>query len=240
MKRSLAVLGLLALSTASFSAAENYTREKVLALFATYNPAVLERAQQDEAYRAVLETVASSYNVSETDENRYTLIALIRNFDNSLAISSLTGEYERAYLVHILNQLDPAVITRQFHDDLTPNFENVMAVTLEIDEMRLKEAKTKLRALRKKTDLSAQEKEQARLALRQEISLLKQEIKNLKKDSSSQLAASVDAFVSSAQTHVLQTIAHSQDAARMMEQSPAAQEAENLSIISKNKKPVAK
>lgn len=240
MKRSLAVLGLLALSTASFSAAENYTREKVLALFATYNPAVLERAQQDEAYRAVLETVATSYNIPETDENRYTLIALIRNFDNSLKISSLTGEYERAYLVHVLNQLNPTAITRQFHDELLPIFENVQMYTVELNELRLKEAKTKLRSLHKQTELSAQEKEQTRLALKQEISSLKQEIKNLKKDTSSQLSASVDAFIASAQTHVLQTIAHSQDAARLMAQSPAAQEAENLSIISKNKKPVAK
>ncbi|MBO4675544.1 MAG: hypothetical protein J5601_05635 [Elusimicrobiaceae bacterium] len=240
MKRSLAVLGLLALSTASFSAAENYTREKVLALFATYNPAVLERAQQDEAYRAVLETVASSYNIAETDENRYTLIALIRNFDNSLKISSLTGEYERAYLVHVLNQLNPSAITRQFHDELTPIFEDVREVSLQLNELRLKEAKTKLRTLRKTTDLSTQEKEQTRLALRQEISSLKQEIKNLKKDISSQLSTSVDSFISSAQSHVLQTIAHSQDAARLMGQSSSAQEAENLSIISKNKKPVAK
>lgn len=240
MKRSLVVLGLLALSTASFSAAEDYTREKVLALFATYNPAVLERAQQDEAYRAVLETVASSYNVPETDENRYTLIALIRNFDNSLKISSLTGEYERAYLVHVLNQINPEAITRQFQEELTPVFKDVQRNTVQLNEWRLKETKAKLQSVRKRTDLSAQEKEQVRLALRQEISSLKKEIKNLKKDTSSQLSASVDSFISSAQAHVLQTIAHSQDAARLMEQSPAAQEAENLSVISKNKKPVAK
>ena len=135
MKRSLAVLALLTLSSASLCAAENYNREKVLALFAQYNPAVLEKAQQDENYDAIVQSVAEAYNVAQTDDNHYTLLALIRNFDNSLDLNALTAQYRKAFLINTMNDLDTSAISQQFRSRLEPVFTRIWAVSLQTHQI---------------------------------------------------------------------------------------------------------
>ena len=238
MKRSLAVLALLTLSSASLCAAENYNREKVLALFAQYNPAVLERAEQDENYNVVVQSVAEAYNVPQTDENHYTLLALIRNFDNSLDLNALTAQYEKAFYINTINNLDTAAISQQFRSDLLPVFSRVWAVSLQTHQQHLKEAKAQLKALKKDKSLTAREKEDALSAQKETISFLKQEIKNLKKNSASKLVSACDSYTTHVEQTVLQIIA--QNKAALSAQNTAINETPNLSIISKNKKPVAK
>ena len=72
MKKTLFILATLAMSSALYAQAEAgvYTREKVLELFAQYNPSVLEKARQNEAYNLVLESFASSYQAPQTEQER--------------------------------------------------------------------------------------------------------------------------------------------------------------------------
>lgn len=238
MKRSLAVLALLTLSSASLCAAENYNREKVLALFAQYNPAALEKARQNADYNTILQSVAQAYDLPETDENRYTLLALIRNFDNSLDLNALAAQYEKAFYINTVNGLDTSAIAQQFRSNLVPVFNGIWAVSLQTHKEHLKGAKAAVKALKKDVSLSAEEKEKALAYQKATISFLKQEIKNLKKDSASQIVAACDSYATQTEQSVLQEIAQSR-AARAAHHT-AVKEANNLSITSKNKKPVAK
>jgi len=238
MKRSLAVLALLTLSSASLCAAENYNREKVLALFAQYNPTVLEKAQQNADYNTILQSVAQAYNLPETDENRYTLLALIRNFDNSLDLNRLSAQYEKAFYVNVINDLDPSAIAQQFRSNLVPVFSRIWAVSVQTHKEHLKEAKAAAKALKKDASLTAKEKENALAHQKATISFLKQEIKNLKKDSASQIVDACDSYATQTEQAVLQEIAQSR--AALATHNVAVKEVNNLSITSKNKKPVAK
>ena len=238
MKRSLAVLALLTLSSASLCAAENYNREKVLALFAQYNPAVLEKAQQNADYNDILQSVAAAYNLPQTDENHYTLLALIRNFDNSIDLNVLTAEYERAFYVNAVNNLRTSAIAEEFRTNLQPVFSRIWAVSVETHQLHLKEAKAKVKALKKDKSLSAEEKEKALTTQKETISFLKQEIKNLKKNSASQIVSACDSYATQTEQAILQEIARNR--AALAAHNTAVKETANLSITSKNKKPVAK
>lgn len=238
MKRSLAILALLTLSSASLCAAENYNREKVLALFAQYNPAVLERAEQDENYNAVLQSVADAYHVPQTEENHYTLLALIRNFDNSLDLNALTARYEKAFYINTINGLDTSAISQQFSTNLEPIFQRIWGVSLETHTQHLKEAKAQLKALKKDKSLATEEKEKALATQKQTIAFLKQEIKNLKTNPSAQIVAACNSYTTQVEQDILHGIAASR--AALDAYNTSVKETENLSIISKNKKPVAK
>lgn len=238
MKRSLAVLALLTFSSASLCAAESYNREKVLALFAQYNPAVLERAQQDEVYNALVQSVAAAYNLPQTDDNHYNLLALIRNFDNSVDLNVLTAEYVQTLYLHAENNLDINGITERFSQDLLPVFSRIWAVSLQTHKEHLKTAKTRVKEIKKDKSLTAEQKKEALAAQEKTISFLKQEIKNLKKDAAAQIVYTSDMYTANVRQDVLQQL--SQSRALRAAHNTAVDETANLSVISKNKKPVAK
>lgn len=237
MKRSLAVLALLTLSSASLCAAENYNREKVLALFAQYNPAVLEKAQQDGDYNALVQEVADAYNLPETDENRYTLLALIRNFDNSLDLNNLTAVYEKTLYLHATNGLEVDSITERFSQDLVPVFSRIWAVSLQTHTQHLQEAKARVKEIKKDKSLTAAQRKEALDEQEKTISFLKQEIKNLKKDAASRIVTITDDYAAQVKQDLLQQLS---SRSSVTAHNTAVQETENLSLISKNKKPVAK
>ena len=97
MKKSFSVLAALMFFSAALYGA-NYSREDVLALVAQYNPAILEKASADEGYNAILQGLASAYTAEKTDENFIELVALIRNFDNSLSLAAAANRYQDALL----------------------------------------------------------------------------------------------------------------------------------------------
>lgn len=238
MKRSLAVLALLTLSSASLCAAENYNREKVLALFAQYNPAVLEKAEQNAVYNNIVQKVAQAYTLPQTDANHYTLVALIRNFDNSLDLNALSAQYEKAFYINTIHGLDTSAISQQFRNNLFPVFNRILDVSLQTHQQHLKAAKAQLKTLKKDTSLSTSEKEEALSAQKETINFLKQEIKSLKKDSASQLNLICNSYAEQVEQAVLQGIAQSR--AALAAHNTAVGATSNLSIVSKNKKPVAK
>ena len=63
-------------------------------VFSNYNPVVLENAKNNENYEAVLEAFISSYDKPVTAQNRFELIAVARNFDNSLLLRLWENSYK--------------------------------------------------------------------------------------------------------------------------------------------------
>ena len=98
MKRGLFLIASIALSSALYAQTEPalLSREQVLDLFAQYNPSVLEKAKTDTNYQAILEAFVRSYRLPDTLNNQATVIAGIRNFENSLRLQALTQNYKKS------------------------------------------------------------------------------------------------------------------------------------------------
>ena len=94
MKKGLLLLAALAVSSALCAQEnQNLGREDVLAAFKEYNPAALEKAARNPAYNDLLNKVAAAYSAPDTDERQNEMIALVKNFDNSVRLQAAREEY---------------------------------------------------------------------------------------------------------------------------------------------------
>lgn len=240
MRRSLFILASLALSSALYAQADSarFSREQVLEIFSQYNPSVLERAKADAEYNSVLETFLASYESAGTDADRFELIAVARNFDNSIRLQALTDVYRQSALTARMTGQDVSVPARLFREDLTDVIGRIWAVTVQLREYQLQEAKKHLKTVRADQTLSAEERAAQTQAVRDEIRALKAEIKTLKKDSGEFVRSAVDAYARQTEDSVAQEVNAVFSAAK--DSALQSSETENLQIKSNHKKPVAK
>jgi len=238
MKRSLTVLAILAMSSSAF-AVDNYNREKVLELFAQYNPSVLQRADENETYNSILQELVDSYNGPENMDTRLELIALIRNFDNSLALSVLDRRYGEIFLMGKMSGTDIDSAREKYRSDVQTLIGKIWAVSVQVQELRLQEYKEQLKTVKKDDSLPASEKKENVDFLNKQIQNTRLEIKNLKKDPGTYIANVTDMYVLQTERNLAEQLlsAHQQ---LQQETSLQAAQAENLKISYKNKKPVAK
>ena len=241
MKKSLFILAVLAMSPALYAQADSpvYTPETVWEIFAKYNPAVLEKAQQNVDYNSILESFVSSYQEPRTDENRYELIAAVRNFDDSIRLKALTLSYEQAFVYSQMGGGNLAAVQTHFRQELLPIFQRIWAVTVHLRGYEIEECEAKLKQLRKDKTLSKEERSVREAELKRKIAELKKQYKALQQNPGDQILAATDAYI--AQTNQ-QLAAQLQAAIESRAQSvfEEAAQADNLQIKTKNKKPVAK
>lgn len=241
MKRSLFILATLAMSSALYAAEPGfYTREKVLDIFAQYNPSVLENAQQNKDYNDILEAFAASYQAPQTPANRYELIAVARNFDTSIRLQGAVQTYQDALEYARLSGGNPAVAQAHFRQELLALYANIWAVSVQLYEYEVQESRQLLKQLAKDKTLPADTRASREEQLRQRISDLKHQLKTLQTDPGEQLLLAVDAYI--AQTDLQLAAAREQSAAARQAQTvfEKARQTANLQIKTKNKKPVAK
>ena len=238
MRRSLFLLATLAMSSALYAQpdASTYNREKVLDIFAQYNPAVLENAKQNADYNAILEDLAASYQAPDTEDSRFELISVARNFDNSIRLHTLAEQYEEALFLSAVNGVDASATDKYFNRQVADVLGRVWAVTVNLREEQVKEYKKQLAQVKKDKTADRTAKSNA---LKAKIKAVKSELKALKKDPGSQISTAAQAFGQQVQTRVqarLSALAASseEDAALQTEQTP------NLQVKTNHKKPVAK
>ncbi|MCI5820413.1 MAG: hypothetical protein MR039_01425 [Elusimicrobia bacterium] len=241
MKKTLFILATLAMSSALYAQAEAgvYTREKVLELFAQYDPSVLEKARQNEAYNLVLESFASSYQAPQTEQARQELIAVARNFDNSLQLELLSQQYGQAYLLSVLAGNEPAVSRAYFEQGLTPVFANIWAVTVELRRYQLRLLEDQLKQLRKDSTLTPDARAVQKASLKKQIKAVKQELKALQRAPGAQIVAVRDAYVAQVENQIRQQ-AQAMQAQMQTAQGQAVRQTSNLQVKTNHKKPVAK
>lgn len=241
MKRSLFILATLAMSSALYAQAEtgNYTREKVLEIFSQYNPAVLENARQNADYNAILESFLAAYTSPQTEQNRYELIAVARNFDNSIRLQYATSVYEEAFVFSRMSGANLAPAALRFRKELFPLFENIWAVTVQLREYELQEVQAQLKALRKDKTLSDEERAEKENALRLRQAALQRESAALQENIGEQIIASVDAYIAQADQSLSEQL-QAVRAAQAQAEAEQPLQTPNLQIKTKNKKPVAK
>lgn len=240
MKRSLFILATLAMSSALYAQEEagGYTREKVLDIFAQYNPSVLEFAQQHADYNTLLENFASSYQAPQTPESRYELIAVARNFNNSIRLRAATLIYEDAWLyTHMSGNEIPMAATR-FRQEMISVFAQIWAVSVQLYEYQAGQIQAQLRQLEQDKALPADQRAEQEAALRQKLEWLQVQLRVLQQDPGRQVQAAAEAYIAETDRRLasLQDAALAQ-AASVEEES---RQSDNLQIKTKNKKPVAK
>ena len=217
-----------------------YTREKVLDIFAQYNPSVLANAQQNKDYNEILESFVSAYQAPQTPASRYELIAVARNFDASIRLQGLTQTYEDALLYAQLSGGSADGAEERFRRDLLPLYAHIWAVTVQLREYELQETEARLKQTKKDKSLSDSERTQRVEQLRVRADELEQELRSLQKDPGTQLVDAVGAYIA----HINSRFADAQALAQAARSSQIAAEqtrqTDNLQIKTKNKKPVAK
>mgnify|MGYP004461047019 FL=1 len=241
MRRSLFLLATLAMSSALYAQpdASTYNREKVLDIFAQYNPAVLENAKKNADYNAILEDLAASYQAPDTEEARFELISVARNFDNSIRLHTLSEQYEEALFLSAVNGVDASATDKYFNRQVADVLGRVWAVTVNLREEQIKEYKKQLAQVKKDKTLSSADRTAQSNALKAKIKAVKAELKALKKAPGSQISTAAQVFGQQVQTRVqtrLAALAASaeKEAALQTEQTP------NLQVKTNHKKPVAK
>lgn len=235
MRRSLFILAALALTPAVYAQADGapFTREQVLEIFSQYNPSVLEQAAQNDDYNAVLDSFLSAYESSGMPMDRMELIAVARNFDNSIRLQIITDAYSQTASAVRLMGGDSASAEKLFREELTDVFSRVWAVTVQLRRYQLTETKRALKNLRADQTLSQEARDVQIAALKSEIRALKAELKSLQANRGESVLSAVDAYM-------LQTQQVAGGLLQAARQAAAASETENLQIKSNNKKPVAK
>lgn len=228
MKRGLFLLATFTLSSA-LCGQSSLTPEQAREVFGIYNPVLLEKASQQEQWNQLLDGVLHQFlrqNPANTLENRYTLIALARNFDNSLALNNTLKQYYQA-LVYSQYGLSVQEAARQHAaDQLNLIYPRIWAVTVQVKENLLKDYQRVFRS----AELTPQQKK----VLSDSIAALKADLKNLKTHTGKQLTALTQEALEQVRREAL-----ADHASLLEENSFQAHNAANLQVKTKHKKPVA-
>ena len=173
MKRGLFLLATFTLSSALYAQGA-LSREQAQEVFAAYNPALLEKAAQDEDLNQFVQEVITQYvaqNLPDSLESRYTLIALARNFENSFAVNAALSQYKQA-LVYSQQGKDVKEAARTHAAQiLSAVYPRIWAVSVQVKEDLLTQYQKEL----KNPNVTAEQKQK----LQHAIKAVKADLKNL-------------------------------------------------------------
>ncbi len=211
MKRGLFLLATVTLSSALY-AQELLTSEQAHKIVADFNPQLLDRAAQSPDVSQLVDTLISSYLAKQpvdTLANKYEFIALVRNFDNSLALYATTQNYQQAVQYSQLGGAVEDAAREHAREQLGKIFPRIWAVSVQT-----------------KRDLLAQYKSSQVEKERAAIPALETDLKKLQTQVGEQLVGLVQNTLVQAKAQVLA-------------EQTALEEATNLQVKTKHKKPVA-
>lgn len=237
MKKKTLWLAVLMLTPALYAQTNTsfFTREQVLDVFTRFNPAVLDKAQQDEEYQAALNFFLNSYHKEVSPANEIELIAAVRNFDTSVRLDVLKKIYQRKWIYAKMAGQSVEPIRQMFVADISEEMAHIWAVTVQLRNYQLDQAKAKLAQLRKDSSDSNVVQEQA---LQKAIEILKAEIKTLTQDSGTYVTIAIENYVAAVDRELMEGVFSVKQAAAE-QASEQARATTNLQIKSKHKKPVA-
>ncbi len=224
MKRGLFLVATVTLSSALY-AQNTFTREDAHEVFARYNPALLEKAAQDENLNRFVEDVLAQYaaqNLPDTLETRYTLAALVRNFENSLAVNAALSQYKNALIYSHQGGNVQAAAREHARQILATTYPRIWAVSVQVKEALLSHYKQEYNL--PQTTLTEKK------GLQSAIKAVKADLKNLYTNTGKQLVALTQNALAQAEAQV---------AALQVAQAQQIKETTNLHVKTNHKKPVA-
>lgn len=228
MKRGLLLLATVTLSSALY-AQQVLTPEKARQIIGDFNPQLLERAAQNQEVSQLVDRLVSSYLAQQPLDDltgKYGLVALARNFDNSIALQAITDVYKEAVLFSELGgEVEPSV--RQYaQEQLEKIFSRIWAVSVRTKEELLVAYKQYANSLKRAQTLSDEQRKERVAAAHQALQALQTDLQNLHTNVGTQLVQLAQATLAQAYRQVL-------------EDQTTLRETINLQIKTKHKKPVA-
>lgn len=236
MKKSLLFLAALAVSSALCAQeGQNFTRDDVFAAFKEYNPAALQRAAASPAYRDLLEKVAAAYTAPKTDENQNQLIALVKNFDNSLRLQAVKETYANSRTLQQVSGTQLAHLDERTTQQLQAVVKDIFKQTLQVRQIQIKRYKQQIKAVKKDASLSAEQKTARVNALQGQIRAVKTEVRQLKKDSAQKIQDTAKVYFADMRSEY-----DKQHATEAPEQELQVEQSAAHDVKANHKKPVAK
>lgn len=205
-------------------------QEDVLAAFAQYNPSALEKATVNDSYGKILQELVTSISIPNTEENQAELIALAKNFDNSLQLYAIRYAYFESRTLQKVSGSNLEALDQTTKDSLLPVVQSIYQNTLDVKNLQVTFYKKRIKEIKKSTDLSSEQKKERVAQLDQKVKDLKTEIRSLKKNATRQINDTV--------SYYLKDIQDAYDKAQA-EQLTALQSASH-NVKANHKKPVAK
>ena len=215
-KTEIWLLATLVVSSALYAQETTLGKAEVLEAFRKYNPAALEKATTVQAYGQILNKLAEDYSAPATEEQKYELIGLVKNFDNSLRLQWVRENYFNSRTLQEMSGLSLNALEEQTRNELKKVVQALFDVTMEVKQLQL-------------ADYKQQFKETHNAQFKTQVKQLKQEIRQLKQNSKQKIQATADAYLK-------QLAADYQ--AKQSQQLQAEQSA-NRDIKANHKKPVA-
>ena len=239
MKKSLLFLAALAVSSALCAQEnQNFGQADVMAAFKEYNPAALEKAAQNSTYGELLKKVAVAYSAPRTEANWSEMVALVKNFDNSILLQSAREEYFEGRTLQTVAGQDLEALDARVSGRILAVVQSVYENTLEVKELQIDRYKEQIKAVKKDDMLAKAQKKEAVAKLKQQIKALKAEIKTLKKNSKQKIQDTADVYFAEIRSDF-----DKQQAAQLRQakqQELKAEQSAAQDVKAKNKKPVAK
>lgn len=239
MKKSLLLLAALAVSSALCAQeTQNFGREDVLAAFKEYNPAALEKAARNPAYNDLLNKLAAAYAAPRTEANQNELIALVKNFDNSVRLQAAREEYFNGRTLQAVSGTELKALEERVSGQILSVVRGIFENTVEVKEIQIKRYKKQIKTVKKDPALSKEQKAQTVAALKAEIKAARAEIQTLKRGSKQKIQDTAAMYFADIRSDFT---AKQQAAVRQAREKDlkAAQTAART-VKAKNKKPVAK
>ena len=239
MKKGLLLLAALAVSSALCAQEnQNLGREDVLAAFKEYNPAALEKAARNPAYNDLLNKVAAAYAAPDTDERQNEMIALVKNFDNSVRLQAAREEYFNGRTLQAVSGEELAALDARVQAELQEVVKSVFDNTMEVREIQIDRYQEQIKAVKKDDSLSKEQKKASVAELKDKIKAVKTEIKTLKKNSKQKIQDTADVYFADIRSEYTRR----QDIERLRAKAQELQASQTAArdVKADNKKPVAK
>lgn len=239
MKKGLLLLAALAVSSALCAQEnQNLGREDVLAAFKEYNPAALEKAARNPAYNDLLNKVAAAYAAPDTDERQNEMIALVKNFDNSVRLQAAREEYFNGRTLQAVSGEELAALDARVQAELQEVVKSVFDNTLEVREIQIDRYQEQIKAVKKDDSLSKEQKKASVAELKDKIKAVKTEIKTLKKNSKQKIQDTAAVYFADIRSEYTRR----QDIERLRAKAQELQASQTAArdVKADNKKPVAK
>jgi len=190
IKKSIYLLALLTISSALYAQEDVLLgKEELLAAFEKYNPSVLDNAARNDAYASIVNQLLDSYSAPRNEQNELELIALAKNFDNSIVLYLLREQYLRGRLLQEVTPTSLPSLEEGTRSQLILVLQRMFANTVEVKEIELARQQQVLKQIRQDKNLSAAQKREHIQKTKAQIKQIKQNLREFKANSKQKIYA---------------------------------------------------
>ena len=154
----------------------------------------MQKASLNQQYGDLLYKVSLAYSAPKTEENEVELIALVKNFDNSIILQSIKEEYESARTLQLVSGADLNALEEKTQEKLLKLVKDIYKNTLDVKEIQIDRYKQDLKAAKKNKNLSSEQKNTLSQEIEKRIKQVKKEINVLKKNRKQKLQDSTRVY----------------------------------------------